>query len=130
MSGIQILTFATTNGSKTVKLVPFPTSLSTVTSPRPAANTCFSLSGSLQTTLHETEKMPSWRFLRFVRSALLGSVHRDLPTLQSGLKLSHPNRLAEVVIHPRGKAFFAVSLHGVGRQSYNVERRFPRAWWI
>jgi ribose transport system substrate-binding protein len=63
-------------------------------------------------------------------SACYGSIralHRDLPTLQCCLKLSWSNRLAEVVIHPRGKALFAVSLHGVGRQSDNVERRLPRA---
>jgi hypothetical protein len=34
------------------------------------------------------------------RQVRLGVLHRDLPTLQSGLKLSRPNRLAEVVIHP------------------------------
>jgi hypothetical protein len=75
-----------------------------------------------------TEDSHEWLDFHGIVGILLGSVHRDLPTLQSGLKLSRPNRLAEVVIHPRGKALFAISLHGMGRQSYNVEGRLPRAW--
>jgi hypothetical protein len=55
-------------------------------------------------------------------------LHRDLPTLQSGVKLSRPNRLAEVVIHPCRETLFAFSMQGVGRQSYDVDRRLPRAW--
>jgi hypothetical protein len=56
-------------------------------------------------------------------------LHPDLPTLQRGLQLSWPQRLAQIVIHPCRKTLFAFSLQGVSRQGDDVDRRLPRARW-
>jgi hypothetical protein len=58
---------------------------------------------------------------------LVSFLQRGLPTLQRCLKLSLPQRLAKVVIHPCRKTLFAFSLQGVSRQGDDVDRRLPRA---
>jgi hypothetical protein len=52
-------------------------------------------------------------------------LNRPSSAFQRGLELGHSHRLAQVITHPDCQALFAIALHGMGSNGYDVDRHGP-----